>query len=172
MFPRPYPSPQGGVETCEAPGSPPRRRDDEASGGGNGDRRAIRCIDDGACDLPGRCVDSGGDVTRHDRRSGGIDRLDRGRRIYVFLESPCNPHGSVLDVPAICRAAHEYGLTVISHATRRTPVPASGCAGAPASAAEWQKQSRHLQQRGFSGEHIRHALRDLPDDAVAPGKYP
>ncbi|MBK6581765.1 MAG: regulatory protein RecX [Gammaproteobacteria bacterium] len=45
-------------------------------------------------------------------------------------------------------------------------------AGAPASAAEWQKQSRHLQQRGFSGEHIRHALRDLPDDAVAPGKYP
>ncbi len=30
----------------------------------------------------------------------------RGRRIYVYLESPCNPHGYVLDVPAICRAAH------------------------------------------------------------------
>ncbi len=50
------------------------------------------------------------------------DRLDRGRRIYVFLESPCNPHGYVLDVPAICRAAHEYGLTVICDATVGTPI--------------------------------------------------
>jgi len=50
------------------------------------------------------------------------DRLERGRRIYVFLESPCNPHGYVLDVPAICRAAHEYGLTVICDATVGTPI--------------------------------------------------
>jgi O-acetylhomoserine (thiol)-lyase len=50
------------------------------------------------------------------------DRLDRGRRVYVFLESPCNPHGYVLDVPAICRAAHEYGLTVICDATVGTPI--------------------------------------------------
>jgi cystathionine beta-lyase/cystathionine gamma-synthase len=50
------------------------------------------------------------------------DRLDRGRRIYIFLESPCNPHGYVLDVPAICRAAHEYGLTVICDATVGTPI--------------------------------------------------
>jgi O-acetylhomoserine (thiol)-lyase len=50
------------------------------------------------------------------------ERLDRGRRIYVFLESPCNPHGYVLDVPAICRAAHEYGLTVICDATVGTPI--------------------------------------------------
>jgi O-acetylhomoserine/O-acetylserine sulfhydrylase-like pyridoxal-dependent enzyme len=50
------------------------------------------------------------------------DRLDRGRRIYVFLESPCNPHGYVLDVPAICRAAHECGLTVICDATVGTPI--------------------------------------------------
>src|SRR6266581_6714361 len=28
-------------------------------------------------------------------------RLQRGRQIYLYLESPCNPHGYVLDVPAI-----------------------------------------------------------------------
>jgi O-acetylhomoserine/O-acetylserine sulfhydrylase-like pyridoxal-dependent enzyme len=50
------------------------------------------------------------------------DRLDRGRRVYVLLESPCNPHGYVLDVPAICRAAHELGLTVICDATVGTPI--------------------------------------------------
>lgn len=50
------------------------------------------------------------------------ERLERGRRIYVYLESPCNPHGYVLDVPAICRAAHELGITVICDATVGTPV--------------------------------------------------
>ena len=40
----------------------------------------------------------------------------------MFLESPCNPHGYVLDVPAICRAAHELGLTVICDATVGTPI--------------------------------------------------
>ncbi|HET9694475.1 MAG TPA: PLP-dependent transferase [Steroidobacteraceae bacterium] len=50
------------------------------------------------------------------------ERLERGRGIYVLLESPCNPHGYVLDVPAICRAAHERGLTVIVDATVGTPV--------------------------------------------------
>jgi O-acetylhomoserine/O-acetylserine sulfhydrylase-like pyridoxal-dependent enzyme len=50
------------------------------------------------------------------------DRLERGRRVYVLLESPCNPHGYVLDVPAICRAAHELGLTVICDATVGTPI--------------------------------------------------
>lgn len=49
------------------------------------------------------------------------ERLDRGRQIYVFLESPCNPHGYVLDVPAICKAAHERGLTVICDSTVGTP---------------------------------------------------
>src|SRR5256885_3880036 len=34
------------------------------------------------------------------------ERLANGRQIYVYLESPCNPHGYVLDVPAICHAAH------------------------------------------------------------------
>jgi cystathionine beta-lyase/cystathionine gamma-synthase len=50
------------------------------------------------------------------------ERLNSGRQIYVFLESPCNPHGYVLDVPGICRAAHERGLTVICDATVGTPL--------------------------------------------------
>ena len=43
------------------------------------------------------------------------------KNAYVYLESPCNPHGYVLDVPAICKAAHEEGLRVILDATVGTP---------------------------------------------------
>ncbi|MBW2413894.1 MAG: PLP-dependent transferase [Deltaproteobacteria bacterium] len=50
------------------------------------------------------------------------DRLQEGKEIYVYLESPCNPHGYVLDVPGICRAAHEDGITVICDATIGTPM--------------------------------------------------
>jgi O-acetylhomoserine/O-acetylserine sulfhydrylase-like pyridoxal-dependent enzyme len=49
-------------------------------------------------------------------------RLAEGRNVFVFLESPCNPHGYVLDVPGICRVAHEAGLTVICDATVGTPI--------------------------------------------------
>jgi O-acetylhomoserine/O-acetylserine sulfhydrylase-like pyridoxal-dependent enzyme len=49
------------------------------------------------------------------------DRLAQGRRIYVYIESPCNPHGYTLDVPAICRAAHAEGADVICDATVGTP---------------------------------------------------
>ncbi len=49
------------------------------------------------------------------------DRLNEGRKIYIFLESPCNPHGYVLDVPAICRAAHERGWRVVADTTVGTP---------------------------------------------------
>lgn len=49
------------------------------------------------------------------------DRLKQGRNIYVYLESPCNPHGFVLDVPEICRIAHARGLTVICDSTVGTP---------------------------------------------------
>jgi cystathionine beta-lyase/cystathionine gamma-synthase len=49
------------------------------------------------------------------------DRLAQGRQIYVYLESPCNPHGYVLDVAGICRLAHEAGLLVICDATVGTP---------------------------------------------------
>lgn len=48
-------------------------------------------------------------------------RLAAGRKIYVYLESPCNPHGHVLDVAGISRAAHAEGLTVICDSTVGTP---------------------------------------------------
>ena len=54
-------------------------------------------------------------------RTRHADRLARGRRIYVYLESPCNPHGVFLDVPAICRSAHAAGLRVMLDATVGTP---------------------------------------------------
>ncbi|MFK7818231.1 MAG: PLP-dependent transferase, partial [Planctomycetaceae bacterium] len=49
------------------------------------------------------------------------DRLAEGRKIYVYLESPCNPHGYVLDVPAICKMAHENDMRVLLDATVGTP---------------------------------------------------
>jgi len=49
------------------------------------------------------------------------ERLAAGKQIYVYLESPCNPHGYVLDVPAICQAAHDEGITVILDSTVATP---------------------------------------------------
>ena len=45
------------------------------------------------------------------------DRLASGRKIYVFIESPCNPHGYVLDVAGISRASHERGCTIIADTT-------------------------------------------------------
>jgi cystathionine beta-lyase/cystathionine gamma-synthase len=49
------------------------------------------------------------------------DRFRAGRQAYLYLESPSNPHGEVLDVPAICREAHRLGLRVILDATIGTP---------------------------------------------------
>jgi len=49
------------------------------------------------------------------------DRLAAGRRVYVYLESPCNPHGYVLNVPRLCQRAHQLGLRVILDATVGTP---------------------------------------------------
>jgi len=40
-------------------------------------------------------------------------RLSDGRKIYVYLESPSNPHGDVLDVPEICAAAHRLEMRVL-----------------------------------------------------------
>lgn len=48
-------------------------------------------------------------------------RLAAGRQIYVYLESPCNPHGYVVNVATICRRAHADGLTVLLDATVGTP---------------------------------------------------
>ena len=49
------------------------------------------------------------------------DRLAQGRKIYVYLESPCNPHGYIVNVATICRRAHAEGLTVLLDATVGTP---------------------------------------------------
>lgn len=49
------------------------------------------------------------------------DRLAAGKQIYLYIESPCNPHGYVLDVPELCRIAHESGIRVILDATVGTP---------------------------------------------------
>lgn len=48
-------------------------------------------------------------------------RLKSGRRAYLYVESPCNPHGYLLDLPEICRRAHHHGLRVIVDATVGTP---------------------------------------------------
>ena len=49
------------------------------------------------------------------------DRLAAGRNVFIYLESPCNPHGYVLDVPGISRIAHEKGFRVIVDSTVGTP---------------------------------------------------
>ncbi len=43
------------------------------------------------------------------------------RRVVVFLESPCNPHGYVLEVPGICASSHKNGHTVLLDSTVATP---------------------------------------------------
>ncbi len=54
-------------------------------------------------------------------RRDHAERLRQGREIKVFLESPCNPHGYMLDVPAICACAHALELTVMLDSTVATP---------------------------------------------------
>ena len=49
------------------------------------------------------------------------ERLAEGRQIYVFIESPCNPHGTVLDVAGIARAVHSKGLMLMCDSTVGTP---------------------------------------------------
>ena len=49
------------------------------------------------------------------------ERLEKGSRVFVYLESPCNPHGYVLDAPEICKAAHEAGSLVMLDSTVATP---------------------------------------------------
>jgi O-acetylhomoserine (thiol)-lyase len=49
------------------------------------------------------------------------ERIAAGKQIYLYIESPCNPHGYVLDVPELCRTAHQSGIRVILDATVGTP---------------------------------------------------
>lgn len=48
--------------------------------------------------------------------------LENGADLHVYLESPCNPHGYVLDVPQICRISHADGHLVMLDSTLATPV--------------------------------------------------
>lgn len=49
------------------------------------------------------------------------DRIEAGRNIYVYLESPSNPQGYVLDVAGISKISHSHDLKVILDATVGTP---------------------------------------------------
>lgn len=49
------------------------------------------------------------------------ERIAAGHRVCVYLESPCNPHGYVLDVAEICARAHQRHWTVITDTTVGTP---------------------------------------------------
>ena len=48
-------------------------------------------------------------------------QISEGRNIYIYIESPCNPHGYVLDVAGISKAAHQRGWRVIADTTIGTP---------------------------------------------------
>ncbi len=47
--------------------------------------------------------------------------LKAGKHIYTFIESPCNPHGYVLEVAGIAKASHENEIDVICDCTVGTP---------------------------------------------------
>jgi len=49
------------------------------------------------------------------------EAIGGGARVHVYIESPCNPHGTMLDVPAICRIAHREQLLVSLDSTLATP---------------------------------------------------
>ena len=49
------------------------------------------------------------------------EELKQGKRVLVYLESPCNPHGYMLDVPEICRLSHDHKHLVALDSTLATP---------------------------------------------------
>jgi O-acetylhomoserine (thiol)-lyase len=50
------------------------------------------------------------------------DRMAQGKALHVYMESPCNPHGYVLDVAGISKEAHRHGHLVMLDATLATPI--------------------------------------------------
>lgn len=48
--------------------------------------------------------------------------LCSGSKLHVYIESPCNPHGLVLDVPGICKIAHADNRLVMLDSTLATPI--------------------------------------------------
>jgi len=55
-------------------------------------------------------------------RSKHAKRLANGKQLHVYMESPCNPHGYVLDVAGISKESHKYGHTVMLDSTLATPI--------------------------------------------------
>lgn len=49
-------------------------------------------------------------------------KLENGASLHVYLESPCNPHGYVLDIASICETAHKYDCLVMLDSTLATPI--------------------------------------------------
>ncbi|MGL6159257.1 PLP-dependent transferase [Microbulbifer sp.] len=49
------------------------------------------------------------------------EAIGGGARVHTYLESPCNPHGTMLDVPGICAAAHRHDILVSLDSTLATP---------------------------------------------------
>ena len=50
------------------------------------------------------------------------ERLSGDNALHVYMESPCNPHGYVLDVAGISKIAHASGHLVMLDATLATPI--------------------------------------------------
>lgn len=48
-------------------------------------------------------------------------QIAEGKKIHVYLESPCNPHGYMLDVPSICKYSKQNGSIVMLDGTVATP---------------------------------------------------
>lgn len=78
---------------------------------------AVEYFDGYGADDFARCLDR---VLR-DHRERLSPASGAPKEAYVYLESPCNPQGYVLDVPGICAKAHERGLRVLLDATVGTP---------------------------------------------------
>lgn len=50
------------------------------------------------------------------------EKLQQDSALHVYLESPCNPHGYVLDVAGICKTAHAHDCLVMLDSTLATPI--------------------------------------------------
>ena len=59
---------------------------------------------------------------RNEAEKKHADRLKSGKQMHVYLESPCNPHGYVLDVAGISKESHRHGHLVMLDSTLATPV--------------------------------------------------
>ena len=50
------------------------------------------------------------------------DNRLKDKVLHVYLESPCNPHGYVLDIAGICKVSHKAGHLVMLDSTLATPI--------------------------------------------------